>query len=191
MKNLLIIDSYEWEGYSEEDILDYSWSYKPMANMELVCLDDSGKPSSIPTEDWVVKGETYTVKEILHQHSPEGVPSSHFEFLSSNCEDEYILIIEGVEVNKYGFTGLKAERFGFKNGNKVWKKNSSKGVLKLIESDVKNKEAEIKEENNKKNYAKNRNDKWRSDAKPKKAKPISEAMPEPRNSRGVIRVRGK
>jgi hypothetical protein len=191
MKNLVIIDSYEWEGYSEEDILDYSWSYKPMANMELVCLDDSGKPSSIPAEDWVVKGETYTVKEILHQHSPEGVPSSHFKFLSSNCEDEYILIIEGVEINKYGFTGLKAKRFGFKNGNKVWKKNSSKGVLKLIESDVKNKEAEIKKENKKENYTKNRNDKWRSDAKPKKVKPISEAMPEPRNSRGVIRVRGK
>lgn len=34
--------------------------------MKVVCVDDSNRPVEIPIEEWVIKGETYTVDKVIN-----------------------------------------------------------------------------------------------------------------------------
>jgi len=40
--------------------------------MKIVCINDSDKPSRIPEEYWITKGETYTIKKIIRLSMQQG-----------------------------------------------------------------------------------------------------------------------
>jgi len=34
--------------------------------MKVICINDSNKPTKIPLEQWIKKGETYTITRLIH-----------------------------------------------------------------------------------------------------------------------------
>jgi hypothetical protein len=34
--------------------------------MRVICVDDSNKPIKVPVEQWIKKGETYTITRLIH-----------------------------------------------------------------------------------------------------------------------------
>jgi hypothetical protein len=34
--------------------------------MRVICVDDSNKPLKVPVEQWIKKGETYTITRLIH-----------------------------------------------------------------------------------------------------------------------------
>ena len=34
--------------------------------MRVICINDSNKPFKVPIDQWIKKGETYTIKQLIH-----------------------------------------------------------------------------------------------------------------------------
>lgn len=49
--------------------------------MKVLCVDDSNRPSDVPIDEWIIKGETYTVDKVINnlKHGRNGPIGKSFK----------------------------------------------------------------------------------------------------------------